>query len=57
MSSVDVRDIHPLPGTNSVELTITYHETNGSTSTERQRLDLLRSSDGGYLINNDDVIG
>jgi len=57
MSSVDVRDIRPLPGSNSVELTLTYHETNGRTSTERQRLDLLRSSDGGYLINNDDVIG
>jgi eukaryotic-like serine/threonine-protein kinase len=57
ISSVDVRDIRPLRGSNSVELTITYHETNGSTSTERQRLDLVRSSHGGYLINNDDVIG
>jgi hypothetical protein len=52
-----VQDIRPLAGSNSVELTLTYHETNGGTSTERQRLDLLRSSGGGYLINNDDVIG
>ena len=55
--SVDVSNIRPLPGSDSVELTITYHETNGSTSTERQRLDLVRSADGGYLINNDEVIG
>jgi hypothetical protein len=54
---VDVQDIRPLAGSNSVELTLTYHETNGASSRERQRLDLLRSSDGGYLINNDDVIG
>jgi len=52
-----VQDIRPLPGSDSVELTITYHLSNGGTSRERQRLDLIRSANGGYLINNDDVIG
>jgi eukaryotic-like serine/threonine-protein kinase len=57
IASVEVRDIVPVAGTDSVELTVTYHETNGQVSTERQRLDLLRSPSGGYLIDNDDVIG
>ena len=52
-----MRDIVPVAGTDSVELTVTYHETNGQVSTERQRLDLVRSPSGGYLIDNDDVIG
>ena len=57
VSRVDVKDIEPVPGTDSVELTITYHLANGRSSTERQRLDLVRAADGGYLIDNDEVIG
>ena len=54
--SVDVKDIEPVRGTDSVELTVTYRLTNGRVSTERQRLDLIRSDDGGFLIDNDRVI-
>jgi serine/threonine protein kinase len=54
--SVDVTGVSPLDE-NSLEVRMTYHETNGEKSSERQRVDLIRSSDGGYLINNDDVLG
>ncbi len=56
IESVDVADIEPVPGTDSVDLTVTYHLTSGGVSTERQRLDLVRSGDGGFLIDNDRVL-
>jgi serine/threonine protein kinase len=43
-------------GSNSVEATLTYRKTDGGVSTERHRLDLVRS-DGGYLIDNDQQAG
>jgi eukaryotic-like serine/threonine-protein kinase len=56
IASVDVRDIQPATGADSVDLTLTYHKTDGESSTERHRLDLVRSRDGGYLIDDDTVI-
>lgn len=56
IKSVDVSDVRPVDS-DSLDLTLTYHKTNGQLSRERQRVDLVRSSGGGYLINNDDVIG
>jgi hypothetical protein len=56
ISSVDVADIRTIDP-NTAELTLTYHKRNGQTSRERQRIDLVRSSDGGYLINNDNPVG
>lgn len=43
-------------GGSSVEATLTYRKTDGGTSTERHRLDLIRS-DGHYLIDNDQQAG
>jgi eukaryotic-like serine/threonine-protein kinase len=57
IASVDVRDIEPVDGTNSVDLTLTYHKTDGQSTTERHRLDLVRSRAGGYLIDDDTAIG
>jgi hypothetical protein len=54
---VDVSDIQPVKGTNSVDLTLLYHRTNGQTSRERQRIDLIRSPNGGWLINGDNPVG
>ena len=57
ISSVDVSNVQPVAGEDSVDLTLRYHKTNGQVSTERQRIDLIRSSDGGYLINDDNPAG
>jgi hypothetical protein len=54
--SVDVADVRPLDQ-DSVEVTLTYHKRDGGTSRERQQVDLVRSSDGGYLINGDQPAG
>lgn len=57
IGSVDVANVQPVAGTDSVDLTLRYHKTNGQVSTERQRIDVIRSSDGGYLINGDNPVG
>jgi hypothetical protein len=54
--SVDVADVRPVDR-DSVEVTLTYHKSDGGTSRERQRVDLVRSPDGGYLINGDEPVG
>jgi hypothetical protein len=56
IDSVDVADVRPVDK-DSVEVTLTYHKRDGGTSRERQRVDLVRSPDGGYLINNDEPAG
>jgi len=55
--SVGVGDIAPVAGASSVDVTLTYRTTDGRVSTERQRLDLIRSDDGGFLINGDEPAG
>jgi hypothetical protein len=55
--SVGVSDVAPVDGASSVDVTLTYETTDGRVSTERQRLDLIRSSDGGFLINGDGPVG
>lgn len=57
IESVDVGDIQPVRGTDSVDTTLTYRKTNGQTSTERKRFDLTRSGNGGYLINDEQPLG
>jgi serine/threonine protein kinase len=57
ISSVSVTSVRPVPGSDSVDVTLTYRRTNGTTSTERKQFDLVRSSDGGYLINDERPVG
>jgi hypothetical protein len=52
IASVDVADVEPVSDS-AVEVTLTYRRTDDTTSRERKRLQLLRSRDGGYLINGD----
>ena len=57
IDSVNVTSVRPVPGSDSVDVTLTYRRTNGQTSTERKQFDLVRSSDGGYLIDDERPIG
>jgi hypothetical protein len=57
ISSVDVSSVRPVAGSDAVDVTLTYRSTNGRTSTERKRFDLIRSSSGSYLINGEHPIG
>jgi serine/threonine protein kinase len=52
---VDLADAHAVPGQDAVDVTLTYHFDDGSATEERQRLTLVRS-DGGYLIDDDEVL-
>ncbi len=53
IASVDVADVEPV-GDDAVEATLTYRRTDATASRERKRLELLRSQDGGYLIDGDE---
>jgi hypothetical protein len=55
--SVDVLSARARPGSDSVDVTLTYHTTDGRLSTERKREGLIRSSGGGYLLNSDVAAG
>jgi serine/threonine protein kinase len=55
--SVTVLKAHPLPHSNSVDATLVYRRTNGQTSTEHKRFDLVRSPSGGWLIDDEHPIG
>ena len=57
ISSVDVSSVRPVAGSDAVDVTLTYHSTNGRASTERKRFDLIRSGSGSYLINGERPIG
>lgn len=56
IDSVEASAISPGPGANSLTLTLKYYYADGEISVERQRLDLVRSADGDWLINNDEVL-
>jgi hypothetical protein len=51
IDSVEVGHVVPA-GHGAVDATLTYHTTDGRTSTERHRIDLVRSGDG-YRIGGD----
>jgi len=53
ISSVSVSDVSARSGSNDVQATLRYTRTDGSTSTERQVIHLIRDQ-GEYLINGDD---
>jgi eukaryotic-like serine/threonine-protein kinase len=55
--SVTVSRVRPVSGEDAVDVTLTYRRTNGQTSTEHKRFDLIRSPSGGYLINGEHSIG
>jgi hypothetical protein len=57
IESVTVSSVRPVNGSNSVDVTLTYRRKNGQTSPERKRFDLIKSSSGGYLINDEHPIG
>jgi serine/threonine protein kinase len=51
--TVSVSRITPNPAQGSADVTLRYVMKDGRVSVERQRIDLVRSDDGGYLINGD----
>jgi hypothetical protein len=53
VQTVSVSQIAPNPGAGSAEVTLRYVMKDGRVSVERQRIDLVRGDDGGYLINGD----
>ncbi len=53
---VDLTDVTPHPDASTAEVTLTYHFSDGRVVKERQRLVLVRSSGGGYLIDDDKVL-
>ena len=57
IASVGVSDVRRVGGTGSVVATLTYRTTSGRVSVERKRLDLIRSADGGYLIDGEAPAG
>ena len=57
IQSVTVSSVQPVRGSDSVDVTLTYRRRNGQTSTERKRFDLIKSSNGGYLINDEHPLG
>ena len=54
VETVSVSRITPNPGGGSADVTRRYVMYDGRVSVERQRIDLLRSGDGDYLINGDE---
>ena len=57
ISSVHVSSVRPVAGSDAVDVTLTYRRTNGRTSTEHKRFDLIRSGSGSYLINGEHPVG
>ncbi len=55
IASVDASNLDPV-GPGAVDLTLTYHFHDGRVVVERQRLSLTRSTTGGYLITDDQVL-
>jgi eukaryotic-like serine/threonine-protein kinase len=57
IKSVDVQSAQATPGSDSVRVTLVYHLTDGSRSTEHKVEGLVKSDDGDYLIDTDEEAG
>ena len=57
IDSVDVRSANASPGSDSVQVTLVYHTSDGRTSTEHKVEGLVESDDGSYLIDTDEPAG
>jgi serine/threonine protein kinase len=57
IKSVDVQSAAVAPGSDSVQVTLVYHTSDGRTSTERKVEGLVESDNGGYLIDSDEPAG
>ncbi len=57
IESVDVQSAKAAPGSDSVQVTLVYHKSDGQTSTEHKVEGLVESDDGGYLIDSDEPAG
>jgi serine/threonine protein kinase len=55
--SVTVTSVRPVSGEDAVDVRLTYRRTTGQESPEHKRFDLIRSPNGGYLINGEHPIG
>ncbi len=55
ISSVQVSKVRATDDSDSVLATLRYRTSDGTTSTERHRLGLIESEDGGYLIDTDQL--
>jgi eukaryotic-like serine/threonine-protein kinase len=56
IDSVGVSSVQPSADGSSADVTLTYHFSDGRITVERQTLQLIRSSGGGYLINGQKVL-
>jgi len=56
MASVEVSDIATTAGSHTADITLTYHYKDGRVVVERQRLTLVRSAGGHWLIDKDQVL-
>lgn len=56
IDSVTVSSVRPVSGSDAVDVRLTYRRTNGQTSSEHKRFDLIRSPSGSYLINGEQPI-
>ena len=54
IESVEVQSADTTPGSDSVLVTLVYHTSDGRRSTERKVEGLVKSHDGGYLIDSDE---
>jgi eukaryotic-like serine/threonine-protein kinase len=57
IESVDVQSADVAQGSDSVQVTLIYHTSDGRTSTEHKVEGLVESDDGGYLIDSDEPAG
>jgi len=57
IESVDVRSAQATSSSNSVQVTLVYHSTDGTRSTEHKVEGLVESDDGSYLIDSDEPAG
>ncbi len=53
IESAEIKSAQASPDSDTVDITVVYRGTDGKTSTERKRETLVKSEDGGYLLDTD----
>ena len=56
ITSVDLTDVTTSPGSNTADISLTYHYDDGRVVDERQHLTLVHGPDGRWLIDSDEVL-
>ena len=57
IESAEIKSAKAAEGSDTVDITVVYRSTDGKTSTERKREGLVKSEDGGYLLDTDTPAG